>query len=82
MAADTVELKVKWHPSGRYTLEETYGLPTITGQHAPSHTLIGNDDAAEFYRAVAERIATLAGQGKEVSYSDTSADKEGTPEVD
>ena len=82
MSADTVNLRVKWHPSGRYSLEETFSLPMHTGEQPPSTTLIANEDQAEFYRAVAERIATLSGQGKEITYTDTTADQGGTPDDD
>jgi hypothetical protein len=67
---NSVELKVSYHPSGRYTLTEKSGTRTMSGDPAPSPPLFGNMDKAEFYREVAKRIAQLAGQGKSIKYND------------
>lgn len=67
---NSIELKVSYHPSGRYTLTEKSGTPTMSGDPAANSALFGNTDKAEFYREVAKRIAELAGQGKSISYDD------------
>jgi hypothetical protein len=68
---NSVELKVSYHPSGRYTLTEKSGTRTVAGDPAPNSALFANTDKAEFYREVAKRIAELAEQGKSISYEDT-----------
>jgi hypothetical protein len=63
----TIELKVDFHPSGRYTLKAREGaqdaFTDLKGQ------LSRNRDKGEFYRAVAREIARRA--GKRIAYSDT-----------
>lgn len=65
-----VELKVRFHPSGRYTLmersENEIQPRDCTGP------LFGNDDAGTFYKAVALKLAQHVARGDEVSYADHS----------
>jgi hypothetical protein len=68
---NSIELKVSYHPSGRYTLTEKSGARTMSGDPHAGSPLFANDDKAEFYQAVAKRIAELANQGKSISYVDT-----------
>jgi hypothetical protein len=74
----TIELKVHFHTSGRYTLKARKGaqgaFTDLKGR------LFGNRDKGEFYRAVAREIARRA--GKRIAYSDTkrkSSDNLGPP---
>lgn len=63
-----VELKVSKHPSGRLTLTER-----AEGDKLPKDCtgpLLGNSDAAEFYKAVAKKIANLHTNGFDLTYSD------------
>jgi hypothetical protein len=63
-----IELKVRKHPSGRYTLTEQ-----SAGDKLPrdcTGNLFTNDDAGTFYKAVAAKIANLSEKGFVVKYHD------------
>jgi hypothetical protein len=67
-------LRVSFHPSGRFTLVERSGGPA---EDVQTGDLLGNDDEASFYRAVAQHLALRASEGWKVRYEDTDVDKEG-----
>lgn len=67
---DVIELRVRYHQSGRYTLTEKRGSEMPTDLTGP---LFGNTDKAEFYRAVARKIAEIATTGARVTYEDTKS---------
>lgn len=65
-----IELKVEYHPSGRYTLTERSGGNVKEDCKGP---LFSNDDKGEFYKAVANKIADLASQGVDIDYKDSNS---------
>ncbi|MBE0369062.1 hypothetical protein [Pseudoalteromonas aurantia] len=65
-----VVLKVSHHPSGNRTLtESTDGSIPVDCQG----DLFTNSDNGTFYRAVAQKIASLHADGHSVTYQDTTA---------
>ncbi len=65
-----IVLTVDFHPGGNRTLKFQ-----AKGHRMPidfSGPLLANNDAASFYRAVAQKIAYLSQQGLTVIYKDTS----------
>ena len=67
MAKKKISMEVDFHPSGNRTLKERIGAKGLFKDCAGP--LFANSDAAEFYRAVAKRIAKRAKE-YEVAYSD------------
>ena len=65
-----VELKVSWHPGGSRTLMQSVNGATHKDLKGP---FFCNSDAAEFYRAVAKKIAKMAKRGDRVTFKDTDA---------
>lgn len=64
-----IQLKVRKHDSGRLTLMERTQTE-MTPHDCHEHGLLGNNDAAEFYRAVAVKLHALHKAGHEVIYDD------------
>jgi prevent-host-death family protein len=58
-----IEMKVRCHDSGRYSLMEKHPGDIAWTAVPPPSRLFGNTDAAVFYQAVAERIAMHSAQG-------------------
>ena len=69
MAKKKITMQVDWHPSGNRTLKERIGSAGLFKDCTGS--LRTNSNAAEFYRAVAKRIASRAKQ-YEITYEDDS----------
>ena len=69
MAKEKITMRVDRHSSGRRTLKERIGSTGLFEDCKGS--LWGNPNAAEFYRAVAKRIASKAKQ-YEIAYEDDS----------
>lgn len=69
MARKKITIQVDFHPSGNRTLKERIGSKGLFKDcKAP---LLTNSNAAEFYRAVAKRIAKRA-KDYDVAYEDDS----------
>lgn len=65
------ELRVAFHGTGRRTLEERKPGETLFN-HLENTKLFANDNAADFYRAVAQELANRQAEGQLVSYQDTT----------
>jgi hypothetical protein len=74
--SDMLMLQVAWHPSGRRTLEERDGNHGLFRDPKPSSPLFANLNAAEFYRAVAQRLGELGKEGKPFFYEDSDPSDE------
>lgn len=68
-----IELKVEYHLSGRFTLKRRDQNDMSFKDFPVGGLLFGNDNAAKFYRAVAQEIANLAREGHEVEYRDVQS---------
>lgn len=66
-----VEITVRHHPSGNYTLTERSGGEKLaTDVQTPG--LFMNPDATSFYKAVAARLAAHHAGGRSFTYRDTN----------
>ena len=64
----SIELRVRYHPSGNYTL--TQQIDNKIMEDCKSELFV-NPDKGSFYKAVAQKISDLTGEGHKVSYFDT-----------
>jgi hypothetical protein len=66
-----IELKVSWHPIGRWTLMQRVRGEALYKDR--KGVFMANADPARFYRAVAKKIARMAARGDRITYKDTAA---------
>ena len=64
-----IDLKVAYHPSGRRTLMKRSQAETMYCD-VQEPALFANEDAGEFYKAVAARLAKLQADGHQFTYED------------
>lgn len=69
MSNDKMELNVRYHPSGRYTLMRR------TGNEMHEDVLI-SDDKGDFYQQVAHELCKLHTQGVIFSFTDSASNSD------
>ena len=65
MTNDQIELTVRYHPSGRYTLMQKVGRDTTD--------VCISDDKGDFYQMVSHKLCELANQGIAFSFTDSAS---------
>ena len=65
-----MELKVDWHPSGRYTLKRRPSGQNLYQDCVEDPKLFGNTGDGEFYRAVCGEIRKHLEAGSRVAFRD------------